>query len=810
VPSSSKQSSTWTQDCCRRLERRLFLEVRASTITVTTPNGEVNDLLGVPPHCFRHPDHCFGWDRVTFRRWAHGAAHRHTGYPATTLPDSPRLGGASHVASFAADGSCATGGVEGLDPMGMSADEKMERVNLDACLSSIAENLTDIGVRLEAYARDIQDTKSHMWEARRDMDHIDKVAIRQSIEQKMRSGEILKAQQQKLRKLARSPYFGRIDFAREGTLVEAAEAIYLGVHDFRDDISGRTLVYDWRAPVSSMFYDFEPGPAHYEAPAGEITGQLTRKRQFRIRDGQMQFMIESDVNIVDDVLQQELSQSSDEGMKNIVATIQRDQNAIIRDADAHTLIIQGVAGSGKTSIALHRIAFLLYRFKDTLTADDILIVSPNRVFADYIGNVLPELGEQQVNEVGMETLADELLEHKFRYQSFFEQTTLLLEKEDEELKQRVTAKASLDMLGYIDTYVDHIEESSFAATDWRLGRGRIVPAWFLDETWHKHRRKPPTERIAEVLSAAEHKIGLHYNYDLRTEERRALREAIKGMAKKTTLRAAYVGLFNWMDRPDLIRPAGGRLEYADVFPLIYLKMRLEGVMNPRPEVKHLLIDEMQDYTPVQYAVLSRLFKCRKTILGDAAQAVSPYSASTAEEIQRILRPAVQVKLTRSYRSSWEIMQFALGIAPNAELVAMERHGQPPEVNLVRGRAELLGRLQGELDDFRASEHRSLAIITRTQKEAAKLHRELQQQGVDAVLLDVSSTSFLKGIVLCSAHLAKGLEFDRVIVPDASAANYSSDIDRSLLYIACTRAMHRLTVLSPGPPSDLLPGAAVAA
>jgi DNA helicase II / ATP-dependent DNA helicase PcrA len=175
-----------------------------------------------------------------------------------------------------------------------------------------------------------------------------------------------------------------------------------------------------------MFYDYEIGPARYEAPSGEIRGRLELKRQFRISGGRMEFMLESGVNIVDDVLQEELARASDEGMRNIVATIQRDQNAIIRDAEAHTLIIQGVAGSGKTSIALHRIAFLLYRFKDTLKSDDILILSPNRVFADYIGNVLPELGEEQVREIGMETLAADLLGHKYRFQRFFEQTALLL------------------------------------------------------------------------------------------------------------------------------------------------------------------------------------------------------------------------------------------------------------------------------------------------------------------------------------------------------------------------------------------------
>jgi DNA helicase-2/ATP-dependent DNA helicase PcrA len=422
------------------------------------------------------------------------------------------------------------------------------------------------------------------------MDHIEKIAVRQTIEQTMDSAEVLKAQKIKLLKLMRSPYFGRFDFARSGD--SDSEPIYIGVHHFRDEAERRTLVYDWRAPIASMFYDFETGPARYRAPAGEIEGLLTRKRQFRIRDGQLEFVLESAVNIVDDVLQEELSRASnDEGMKNIVATIQRDQNAIIRNDDAHTLIIQGVAGSGKTSIALHRIAYLLYRFKDTLSSDDILIISPNRVFADYIGNVLPELGEEQVPEIGMETLAAELLDHQYRFQSFFEQTAQLLEKNDEAFKERITAKAAPDFLRQIDRYAEELEKRSFEAVEWRTGR-KIVPDWFLAEVWQKHRGIPLTERVARVVAATEQQIGIHYNHDLEVDERRSLREAIRGMVRKITLRQAYQDLFEWLEQPALFKPAGGKLEYADVFPLIYLKMRLEGVANPYSRVKHLLIDEM--------------------------------------------------------------------------------------------------------------------------------------------------------------------------------------------------------------------------
>lgn len=689
-----------------------------------------------------------------------------------------------------------------LDRLKMTETEREEQRRLHACQASIRRALQAMDERIEGYAREIQVRKEYLWDARRDMDHIEKIAVRRTIEQSLDSAEVLKVQQRKLEKLLHSPYFGRFDFVRRGE--SGVQAVYVGVHHYRDEAARETLVFDWRAPISSMFYDFEPGPASYQAPGGEIEGRVALKRQFRIRNGRMEFMLETGVNIVDDVLQKELSRaSSDEGMKNIVATIQRDQNAIIRDDDAHTLIIQGVAGSGKTSIALHRIAFLLYRFKDTLSSDDILIVSPNRVFADYIGNVLPELGEEQVAEIGMEQLAAELLDHQYRFQGFFEQSSQLLEKDDQALRERIAAKASMEFLRRIDAYVDHLEAESFAAVEWRVGR-RIVPDWFFDETWRKHRGVPLTERVNRVVNATEQQIGFHYHYDLQPEEHRALREAVRGMVRRMTLREAYRRLFDWLGAPELFRSAGGRLEYADVFPLIYLKMRLEGVNNPRKGIKHLLIDEMQDYTPVQYAVLGKLFSCRKTVLGDATQAVNPCGASTAEQIRDALQGATCVKLTRSYRSTWEIMQFALAISPNPELEAMKRHGAPPRVLVCKRPADMLARILEEIEDFRNSGHGSLALIAKTQKQAVKLHAALLRAGVGARLLDPGSTGFSSGILVCTAHLAKGLEFDRVLVVDAAARNYRSELDRNLLYVACTRAMHCLTLLAVGELSPLLP------
>lgn len=682
--------------------------------------------------------------------------------------------------------------------------EDEERTRLGGTLTAIDQNLAAITSRLRIYAKDVQDAKTHMWEARRDMDHIDKVAMRQSIEQRVRSAEVLKAQHDKLIKMRDRPYFGRVDFKRAQPGM-VAEPIYIGIHDFRDEESGTIFAHDWRAPVASIFYDYETGAARFEAPKGIVEGEITLKRQFRIEDGQLVFMFETGLQIVDDVLQQELSRAADDGMKNIVATIQRDQNAIIRDGEKHTLIIQGVAGSGKTSIALHRIAFLLYRFKDTLSSRDILIISPNRVFADYIGNVLPELGEEQVNEIGMGGLADALLKGKVRYRSFFEQTAELIESDDPALRERIGVKSSLDLLKKIDAYVEFVEEQSIEAAQWQRGR-MIVPDWFFREAWQKNKGLGHSARISRVVEEAEHQIVKFYNHQLRTDERQDLRASVRAMTKRTTVREIYKAFYEWLGRSDLFKPAGGKLEYNDVFPLIYLKMRIEGIDNPFEDVKHLIVDEMQDYSPVQYAVLARLFTCRKTILGDATQALNPIGASTGEQIQQVLRASAPVTLNKSYRSTWEIMQLALAISPNDDLVPMKRHGDPPTIAMATSAKGVLEMIIGEIRSFEESEHETLAVIAKSQKTAAQIHKKLQQAGVDCRLLDLSSTGFSRGVSICTAHLAKGLEFDRVIVPDADGSTYGTDLDRNLLYVACTRAMHRLTLTGVGRPSPLVPDA----
>lgn len=680
--------------------------------------------------------------------------------------------------------------------------EAEEQRRLDDVQDRLERAIDEANQRLEQYRKEIQEQKEYLWESRDEMDHIEKISQRESIQQAVSTGDAILAQRTRFQKLQRAPYFGRFDFRRQGD--ESAQPTYIGVHSFYDDADNQPIVYDWRAPIATLFYDYETGAARYQAPEGEVQGEITGKRQFRIKHRTIDLLIESSVNVVDEVLQEELGRTSDDGMKNIVATIQRDQNAIIRNEHAPVLIIQGVAGSGKTSIALHRIAFLLYRFKDTLSSDDILILSPNKVFADYISNVLPELGEESVHEIGMDDLAEELLDSQYRFQSSFEQTTALLEKEDEALQERVRYKASPGFLKELDTYINEVEKNRFAAEDLWIAR-RLVPGWMLEELFRKHRALSTGERIKQVAKEAEQKIGIQYNYDLMPNERRQLQAAIKSMVKQSSLRETYKQFYTWLGHPELFKPARNRLEFADVFPLIYMKMRLEGVRSRYRQVKHLLIDEMQDYTPVQYAVIASLFKCRKTILGDSWQSINPFSGSNADDIKAAFPEASRVTLTKSYRSSYEIARFAQAISPNPDLEIIERHGEEPDVRHFRTKKAEVAAITAQCEAFEASGRNTLGVICRTQKQAKKIHESVAERIPRARLLSDQSGAFAPGVVVCTVHMAKGLEFDEVIVPDVDAGAYHRELDRNLLYVACTRAMHLLTVTHTRQPSPLLPG-----
>jgi DNA helicase-2/ATP-dependent DNA helicase PcrA len=680
----------------------------------------------------------------------------------------------------------------------INSTEQEERAYLEEIKERLELALNRIDSRVREFSEELRQNKQYIHEHQSGMDEADMVAAGQSINRMAFTGESAVARKRKLMKLAGSPYFGRIDFVVGNESKETP--VYIGISTFTDETQRANLIYDWRAPISSMFYDFELGEAHYETPSGDVTGQIILKRQYKIRDGIMEFMIENSVNIHDEVLQKELSKSADDKMKNIVATIQRDQNAVIRNDTAPVMIIQGVAGSGKTSIALHRIAFLLYRYRDSIKAKDILILSPNKVFADYISNVLPELGEEHIPETGMEELATELLENKFPFQTFFQQVSALLEKPHPAFIERIQFKSSFEFLSQLNKYFIHLENNAFTHTELRVA-GIVVPFPFIVEKFKAWHRMPMLKRVPEVVKEILQFVRNSVNRKLTGGEKAKVWELVPRMFNVRSPFDVYKDFYKWIGRPELFHLIhGNQLEYADVFPLIYCKIRLEGVQT-HDHIKHLLVDEMQDYTPIQYAVLSRVFKCKKTILGDVNQTVNPYSASSAEGIERIFPQGDVVKLMRSYRSTWEIAQFALRINPNPDLIAMERHGQEPEVLGYQHDAEEVEAIRNRVLQFSQSPNQSMGIICKTHQQANYIYQKIKSP--DVHLLTADSTSFASGTIITTVHLAKGLEFDAVIIPFVSARNYNTDVDRRLLYIACTRAMHELTLTFSGERTQLL-------
>ena len=676
--------------------------------------------------------------------------------------------------------------------MAFNQTEKQEKEYLKQIISFLKKVIGNTDASVKDHVDTLAEYKDYIW-FNKDIDPHEIRSMRESILNHFALGESVINKRKRLTKILAIPYFGRIDFLEKKENSKVMPT-YIGIHTFYDPESRATLIHDWRAPVSSMFYDHELGEAGYRSPSGEIKGEISLKRQYRIRGGKMEFMIESALTVHDDILQKELSSNADDKMKNIVATIQREQNQIIRNEDIRTLIIQGVAGSGKTSIALHRIAYLLYTFRDSISSKDILIISPNKVFSDYISNVLPELGEETVPETSMEQILSGVLEHKYKYQTYFGLVNELLEKPSSSLIDRIAYKASFGFISELDKFILHIENTYFKAADVKLTKYITIPAPFIEEQYLRFNRYPIRRRFDAMADYMLDMLKIQYAFTVTTAGRNLLKKEIRLMFAGNNDIQVYKDFFKWTNNPGMFKMRKGHtLEYSDLAPLAYLHLALEGNGNQPFRVKHLLIDEMQDYSPIQYKVIQKLFPCRKTVLGDAGQSVNPYGSSTAETIQKSLTASEIMKLCKSYRSTFEITDFAQKIHPNAELEPVARHGEKPQILQFGSAVEELSGIMGLISTYRKSGYKSLGIICKTEQQAREMADVLKSYANDISFLSSQSSAFVQGIVITSAHMAKGLEFDEVIIPQTDERNYRSEIDKSMLYVAVTRAMHRLTL-----------------
>lgn len=664
----------------------------------------------------------------------------------------------------------------------------LEKIN---CILDNA--LADAAANVEKMDKDYMDMKRYMVEYRGEIDPHEMFQNELGLKQIDRIGAFAVGVRDKIAKLKDSPYFARIDFCRDTENV--ANVFYIGRFSFNHD--NKLLISDWRSPVASMFYDHEVGPAHYTAPIGKITGELTRKRQFKIKNGVMEYVLESSVNIHDNILQQELSHTSDEKMKSIIATIQKEQNVIIRNEKTGTLIIQGVAGSGKTSIALHRIAFLLYRFKDRLSASNVMILSPNKVFGDYISNVLPELGEEPIYGVSLADIAEVQLAGVIG----FEADKDPLEGHDARWAERVRFKSTLDFAGMLDKFIEQIPDIAFEPADYSYGHFTETADSILSRfrTYSKYPIKHRLKMIADDIYDS-FDMNNFMEYDI--PKSRNILKALKQMLKVKDSLTLYKEFYkrNGMQQM-FVMPAKKTLEWNDVYPFLYVHAVFEG-LRERGVIRHLVIDEMQDYTPIQYAALNLLFKCPKTILGDFGQFLNPNHLHTLEDLKQLYRGAEYAELSKSYRSTHEIISFAKKVKSVGTIEAVERHGQLPAIIKCLDSQDELAHIRNEINVFTKSAYSSLGIIAKTNADAKRLY-DLLSANYDVNLISPDSTRFLNGISITSIQMSKGLEFDEVVISDVDGDKYSTEYDRSLLYIACTRAMHRLTLLYIGDASSLI-------
>jgi DNA helicase II / ATP-dependent DNA helicase PcrA len=704
--------------------------------------------------------------------------------------------------------------------MVFNSTEEQEREYLKKIRKFIRDGIDNTGDSVEDHVQTLKEYKEYLWN-NKDIDAQEKRSMRESILNLLAVGNNQIAAHSRLEKQFNSPYFGRIDFTpsftgnadipRETDGLQSADnaqhpglsrnangpgdktlPVYIGIHALYDLKKRKNLIYDWRAPVSGMFYDHELGDASYQAPAGRMEGRISLKRQYQIRKGILEYMIESSLTIRDEVLRRELSANASDKMKNIVATIQREQNAIIRNEDQKVLIIQGVAGSGKTSVALHRIAYLLYAHKGDISASDIMIISPSKVFSDYISNVLPELGEETVPQTGMDVVLAEILDKKYKYRDFFDQVAELIGKPKADFEERVRFKSSPEFVNLLDQYMLHLENQCFVPHDVPLNHLIMLPAEYIAEQFRRFHRYPIRRRYTVMTDYILQIAQTQYKVTVDTAKRNMLRERIRKMFTANNSLQAYKGFYEWLDKPGLfkLRP-NHTLEYADLAPLAYLHMALEGY-SARSDVKHLLVDEMQDYSPIQYRVLQKIYPCAKTILGDSGQSVNPFGSSTAETIQKTLNTGHIVHMNKSYRSTWEITAFARTIQPDSQAEVIERHGETPQILHYKTAEEEIQGIVQLITRFKDSGFNSLGIICKDEPHARALHEKLKAPHPEIIFLSYQSTSYEHGIMVTYTHMAKGLEFDEVIVPHLDKHTYRTPMDRSLLYIAVTRAMHRLT------------------
>ena len=609
-----------------------------------------------------------------------------------------------------------------------------------------------------------------------------------------------------------NPFFARVDFQEEGS--ETVENIVIGLYSLKDK-DGKILVHDWRAPVCSLYYDSMPGPVSYESPSGEIRGQMTRKRQYKMENGRLKYFVDTDVGIEDELLLDILSGATSRYIRQIVSTIQEEQNRAIRYGNVRLLSVIGGAGSGKTSVAMHRAAYLMYRQRDHLDAKRIAILSPSNSFSEYISTVLPELGEENTAAVTLSKIVTDLIGVKVEIPLL--QTEALLDETNILRRNSVRFKSGEAFLNRMRAFAQEFQKTGPDFTTVMLGKNVLVTADELTRLYRTdYRLLSPALRLTRIQTVLDSRleqwekslysqyekqfVGSYRGKDLEMATRFAVshrlqpvRQQIRQMLSVDPLSLYAKAL---ADAPEEIAAAARenadqkRVWWEDAAGICYLMLTL-GFASPDKNIRHLLVDEAQDYADIALAMLSKYYQMAQvTLLGDPKQrtcpALPPCDPARWNDCFGI-KDAPVVYLSRCYRSTLPITRLCNAILPDSEqVVPFGREGDLPHVAPVTDEAIL-----GAVKDCVNAGYGSVAVITRTLSEAKRVSEFIPK----AHLLDGSDEDILTDpddISVGSYHLMKGLEFDAVVVawPDARL----SDGERRRLYTACSRALHSLTLL----------------
>jgi len=731
-----------------------------------------------------------------------------------------------------------------------------EKTYLDRVVNEIKMQL-DLGINaVSNYKKEAIDLQKKMWEEVRCTptslhDLEDAIQIWQYQVEISNQAQKYKFSYDKVNRLQRmyqSPYFGRIDFIEDGE--ENAEQIYIGIHNFTTSDTMEFLIYDWRAPISSMFYDFEIGFCNYECPAGSIKGEMVLKRQFKIEKSNIVYMFDSSLSINDEMLREILGKSTDNRMNIIVTSIQKEQNTVIRNIQDRILIVEGTAGSGKTSIALHRAAYLLYKYRESIKSDNILVFSPNHVFEDYISSVLPELGEENILRSTFADFFGSVLETEYQIETIDQQMEYILLSgyADKTRLQCIQFKSSLQFLAILKKYVKYIENEMSMEFENLVYNGALVIS--ADDIYQLFRidysRLPYAKRLVklrqrlfyllerckekrvrhELKNNSKGKNSINEKEKILADQKAKIEyELLKNKIIQMTsfdIYLLYKNLFKniesfaqTVDKYEIEdhysfgiyttnQLEQGIMNYEDVAPIIFLKAALDTVIDTK-SIKHVIIDEAQDYTVIQYEIFKKVFEhCNMTILGDVNQSINGYmNIGSFDIIADIFKKDTKsISLTKSYRSSKEIADFCKEILMSPSYSEqLNRHSSKPKIIMV-DESNLCRRIADDIIKLKNKKYKQIAVICKTVRQCEAMYKYIISY-VDISLISNQNEVYKGDVVVIPSYLAKGLEFDAVLVNSIEDRDYSKAEDRKLLYTVCTRALHELYLYYHENMSDLV-------